>query len=92
MLDIIIKISRLILSGDARFRRLSLRAEAATERCANPAPPSAARIWRGRTFESGPDTTDQLKSSSESCFLIGGPYRDRTGHLIHAMDALYQMS
>ena len=22
----------------------------------------------------------------------GGPYRDRTGYLIHAMDALYQVS
>ena len=22
----------------------------------------------------------------------GGPYRDRTGHLFHAMEALYQMS
>lgn len=30
--------------------------------------------------------------SAENLYSKRGPYRDRTGHLTHAMGALYQMS
>ena len=37
-------------------------------------------------------TNNYYLANLSTLYYFGGPYRDRTGYLFHAMEALYQLS